>query len=287
MPWTNYHSHTNFSDGSDPPSEYIEEAIRQGMHTYGFSCHAPVPFKNSWSMQAENMQQYFLEINRLKDAYSSTIKIHASLEIDYIPGITGPADPLFTKYPLDYKIGSVHFVGCFEDGYPWGIDGSEALFEEGMQKIWRGDARKAVQTYFQILSEMISTAKPDIIAHFDKIRMHNEGNLYFSEEDNWYRLEVLDSLELIRSSKCLLEVNTRGMYRGNKKEPYPSLWILKEAAKMKIPIVMNSDAHKPHESTGHFTETSALLIECGYRKLHNLISGSWEPISFNSNGIFL
>jgi histidinol-phosphatase (PHP family) len=285
MAWSNYHSHTNFSDGSDAPAVYIEEAIRQGMHSYGFSCHAPVLFENSWSMKREKMDQYFEEIKKLKIAYNSSIKIHPSLEIDYIPGIASPASELFTNYPLDYKIGSIHFVDAFDDGYPWGIDGSAKLFAEGIEKIWNKDAKKAVQKYYQLLREMISLAKPDIIGHFDKIRMHNEENLYFSEEDSWYRREVFESLELLGDSKCMVEVNTRGMYRGNKKEPYPSLWILKEMAKMNIPIVLNSDAHKPDEITGHFPKASVMLIECGYTKLHNLINGFWEPISFNSNGL--
>ncbi len=235
----------------------------------------------------ENMNQYFEEINKLNIAYGSSIKIHASLEIDYIPGITSPANELFAKYPLDYKIGSIHFVDAFHGGYPWGIDGPAELFAEGIKKIWNGDAKKAVQRYYQLLREMISFAKPHIIGHFDKIRMHNEGNLYFSEEDNWYQTEVLQTLEIMRDTGCLVEVNTRGMYRGNKNEPYPSLWILKEMAKMNIPVVLNSDAHKPQEITGHFAKTAVMLKECGYKKLHNLIAGSWQGVSFNETGILI
>jgi histidinol-phosphatase (PHP family) len=287
MPWTNYHSHSNFSDGSDHPSKYIEEAIRQGLLIYGFSCHAPVPFETRWSMKKENLEKYFAEINLLKEASNLYINILASLEIDYIPGLINPADEFFGKYPLDYKIGSVHFVDAFDDGIPWGIDGPPELFRAGFEKIWKGDSKKAVQRYYHLLREMIEVGQPDIIGHIDKIRMHNEGNQYFSEEEKWYRQEVIQSLEVIRGTRCLLEVNTRGMYRGNKKEPYPSLWVIREAAKMKLPIVLNSDAHKPHEITSSFADTSAMLKECGYDAMHNLIDGKWLPLPFNEYGFIL
>jgi histidinol-phosphatase (PHP family) len=287
MAWSNYHSHTIFSDGSDEPAKYVEEAIAQGMDGYGFSCHAPVPFETNWSMKKENTDLYFEEISKLKKENVSILKIFASLEIDYIPGMISPADKFLDRYPLDYRIGSIHFVEAFENGYPWGIDGTAELFAEGILKIWKNDAKRAVQKYFRLLREMIAMAKPDIIGHFDKIRMHNEENRYFSEEADWYRMEIMESLELMRNTNCLAEVNTRGMYRGNKKEPYPSFWILKEMEKLGIPIVLNSDAHKPNEITGYFKEVSLLLKDCGYTELHFFNEGKWEPKPFNENGLIL
>jgi histidinol-phosphatase (PHP family) len=287
MPWTNYHSHTNFSDGSDNPPAYIEEAIRQGLQTYGFSCHAPVPFKTNWCMKKARLEAYFEAINKLKKAYGSSINILMGLEVDYVPGLVSPSDTLFRNSQLDYIIGSIHFVDSFQDGTPWGIDGPLELFRQGLENIWKGDIKKAVRLYYKLLRDMITYSKPDIIGHFDKIRMHNEGNKYFSEAEKWYREEVFQSLEVMRAADCLVEVNTRGIYRGYTKEPYPSLWILKQAEKMGVPIVLNSDAHKPNEIIGMFPETAMMLAEVGFKQLHNRINGSWQPVPFNENGIII
>jgi histidinol-phosphatase (PHP family) len=284
MSWTNYHSHTNYSDGSDNPARYIDEAIKQGMHSYGFSCHAPVPFETDWCMKREKLENYFEEIAELKETHSLSINILTSLEIDYVPGLVSPMDELFTNSLLDYRIGSIHFVDSFPDGTPWGIDGPAEIFEQGMRQIWNGNGKSAVHRYYRLLREMMSLSKPDIIAHFDKIRMQNEGYQYFSEEENWYRQEVLQSLEVMHDAGSIMEVNTRGMYRGNKKEPYPSLWILKEAFKMEIPVVLSSDAHRPAEIIALFAETSNMLKEAGYVELYNLINGVWQPLPFNERG---
>jgi len=287
MSWTNYHSHTNFSDGSANPSVYIEEALRQGIHSYGFSCHAPVPFDTDCCMKEENLQSYFTELGKLKQAYGSSIRILIGLEVDYVPALVSPSDSIFRNRSLDYIIGSIHFVNCFNDGTPWGIDNSAEIFRQGMEYIWNWDSKKAVMQYYNLIREMIILSKPKIIGHFDKIRMHNEGNKYFSEEAKWYKDEVFKTLEVMHDEGCFIEVNTRGMYLGYTSQPYPSLWILKEAGRMGIPIVLNSDAHKPQEITGMFSETSVMLDKVGIKELYNWIEEQWQPTKFNENGIVI
>ena len=62
----NLHTHTRFSDGSDEPLKYVEEAIRQGFHTLGFSDHAPVPFANTFAIREDELGAYFEAITKLK-----------------------------------------------------------------------------------------------------------------------------------------------------------------------------------------------------------------------------
>jgi len=287
MPWTNYHSHTIFSDGSDKPALYLKEALRQGVHTYGFSCHAPVPFETDWCMKRERLEDYYEEIKILKEKYYSNINILISLEVDFVPGLVSPNDDIFRNSALDYIIGSVHFVDAFQDGTPWGIDISCEVFEDGLERIWKGDIQKATRRYYELVREMIVQSNPTIIGHFDKIRMHNRANKYYSENEGWYKDEIFKTLEVIRAAKSLMEVNTRGMYKGYTNEPYPSLWILSEAKKMAIPIVLNSDAHKPVEITARFPETAIMLSKAGYKELFNWIDKNWQSFPFNESGIII
>jgi histidinol-phosphatase (PHP family) len=54
----NLHTHTSFSDGSDAPEKYVEEAIKQGFHTLGFSDHSPVPFENTFAIREGGLEEY-------------------------------------------------------------------------------------------------------------------------------------------------------------------------------------------------------------------------------------
>ena len=51
---------------------------------------------------------------------------------------------------------------------------------------------------------------------------------------------------------CMLEVNTRGIYKNKTTETYPSLLLLQIAKDFDIPIVLNADAHHPRELMASF-----------------------------------
>ena len=59
MSWTNYHSHTNYCDGTNTPEDYIRKALELEMPTYGFSSHAPIPFFDcKWAMKMDDLEGY-------------------------------------------------------------------------------------------------------------------------------------------------------------------------------------------------------------------------------------
>ncbi|MBO4303372.1 MAG: histidinol phosphate phosphatase, partial [Lentisphaeria bacterium] len=49
-------------------------------------------------------------------------------------------------------------------------------------------------------------------------------------------------------------------------EQYPSLPILREAAKRRIPVIVNADAHDPAHLQRDFLHASEILLEAGYPK---------------------
>ena len=184
MSWTNYHSHSQYCDGSLPIEDHIKEAIKRNFIALGISSHAPVFFDNVWSMKSNHVINYLNEINTLAKNYKDQIQIYKSMEIDYIPGKCGPGSSTAKSYNLDYTIGSVHFVGYFENGDPWAVDGSNDLFLRGLEEIYKGDIKKVVKDFFSISREMLNLDSPNIIGHFDKIKMYNYHiRHFFSEEE--------------------------------------------------------------------------------------------------------
>ena len=287
MPWTNYHSHTKYCDGTDAPAVYAQTAYELGMAAYGFSSHSPVPFESSWAIQPANVPLYIADVNKLKEEYKDKIEIYLSMEVDYIPDMTGVKHPEISSLGLDYTVGSVHFAGAFMDGRPWEIDGTLKVFEEGLEQIYGNDIRKAVTTYFDITRRMLREECPDIVGHIDKIKMHNKAKPFFSEGDSWYHDEVMNTLQEVAKSGAIMEVNTRGIYKKYSDEPYPSGWVLKEAKQLGIPVMINSDSHVPREIIAEFGPTAALLQSCGYNTVRVFLDHTWQDKPLTPQGIIV
>ncbi len=279
----NLHTHTNYSDGSSDPEDYIKEAIHQGFDTLGFSDHSPVPFKNNFAIREEDVEKYIQAILQLKNTYSFMsaapgINILLALEVDYIPGVTLPINHYRKHNSFDYFIGSVHLVKNEDSGKLWFIDGPDiSIYDKGLKEIFSGDARKAVTAYYRQVQEMIVTQKPDIVGYLDKIKMYNR-NRYFSEEESWYMTLVEETLDMISDSGCVIEVNTRGLYKKRSETFFPGPVILNKVHKRNIPVTITSDAHKPHELSLGFDEARKLLIELGFGATWVMTSSGWKEV---------
>lgn len=274
MNWTNYHNHSQYDDGKDSIEHHVISAISQNVKSLGFSGHCPVPFENKWCMKRSDLDDYFNDIKMAKEKYADQIQIYKSLEIDYIPGIISTSDQWIKELKLDYTIGSIHFVGKYENGAPGEVDGTRSKFLEALNNIHQGDVVELVRQYFQLTRQMVKEATPDIVGHLDKIKMQNHG--LWDENESWYKEEVMATLEEIRFANSIVEVNTRGIYKKLTKETYPGPWILKQIHQMNIPVQINSDAHVPREITNNFSETLNLLYQIGFRKLKVFNNNEWE-----------
>jgi histidinol-phosphatase (PHP family) len=275
----NLHTHCHYCDGSSEPEEYIREAIRLGFGTLGFSSHAPVPFENRFAIQSEDqLKKYAYEIRFLKQKYAGKIEILLGLEADFIPGITRDFGYLKEFAGLDYIIGGIHLIKNPEKENLWFTDGpKQESYDQGLQAIFDNDIKLAVKTYWQQVRLMIETQKPDIIAHLDKIKMHNK-NRFFTEDEAWYQEELDATLDLIARSGQVVEVNTRGIYKGRSDELFPGIDALKKIRSLHIPITLSSDAHKSEELNLYFEETKEILRKTGFEKLRLLTGKGWEEV---------
>lgn len=275
----NFHTHTHYCDGSSAPEEYLRAALDADLLSLGFSGHAPVAFENRFAIpDHERLAEYVAEIRKLKEEYAGQINLFLALEADYIPGVTTPFEDFNRDYGLDYIIGSVHMVRNGHGEF-WFIDGPDHhVWEKGLEKDFGNDIRKAVTTYYRQMNEMIELQQPDIAGHLDKIKMHNQGR-YFEESEDWYRSLVSESLELIRSRGCIVEVNTRGLYKKRSNALFPGPEILKEMHSMNIPVTISSDAHDPREIVMGYDVAENTLLECGYKEAMVFNGITWEASS--------
>jgi histidinol-phosphatase (PHP family) len=284
--WVNYHNHTNYCDGSSVPIDYTTEAIQKGLPALGYSSHAPVNFETDWCMPETKLDNYLSEISRIKEKYKDVIQIYIGLEVDYFKGDKERKLNFLKELNIDYFIGSIHFLGSFENGEPWNIDTSYELFLKGLKEIYGSDIRKVITLYYETTRMMIEECCPTIIGHIDKIKMFNFGENFFKENEKWYRDQIIATINALKNKDCIVEINTRGYYKYSQTELYPSSWIIECMKKAGIPLVINSDSHHPSEIIKGMEYAAIKLKELSIDTVHALYKNKWSEFKFNEKGIW-
>ncbi|MBO4231720.1 MAG: histidinol-phosphatase [Bacteroidales bacterium] len=270
----NYHTHCNYCDGKEEMVRFVDKAAELGFDHLGFSSHAPIGFRNEFSIQEEQIPAYLAEIESYKTKYKN-LTLYSALECDFVPGVSTEFEKFSNSYKFDYLIGGVHLVGNSSMPKLWFIDGGDPkVYDYGLMNYFAGDVRKAVTFFWEQTFEMIETQKFEIVAHLDKIKMHNHDR-YFKEDEKWYRDLAFHAVELIKRKGLIVEINSRGLYRGRCDSFYPADFLLREVAKYDIPCIISSDAHRAEELPLYYDEAKRHLKEAGVRALVALVNGQW------------
>jgi len=280
MQLSNYHSHCTFCDGRSTPEDFVKFAISHGFRAYGFSSHSPLPFETFWNMSKDDMPEYLAEINRLKEKYAGQLEIYTSLEIDYLDETYNPSIAYFQELPLDYRIGSIHFLPLSEhlsEDNMVCIDGAFADYKDSVDRYFEGKISKLVTRYFDSTLKMIEAGGIDIVGHMDKIYMNGHKCEGFSFDADWYQKPFKAVLDLIAQKGLIVEVNTKNLIK--KQQIFPRKEYLGLLKDMNIPVMVNSDCHYPDLVNDGRTEAFEILKEIGFKTTRELIKGSWQDIA--------
>ena len=285
MALTNYHIHSVYDDGKDDLEAIVIEAIHRGFRSIGFSSHCPMPVENSYSMKYEKLAQYCQEVRILKSKYCKLIQIYLGLEVDFIENVISPASPIVLFQQLDFTIGTVHFL--------WGKDGNKVYqlntgtdaFLKTVKEGFHSNPAALIRTYFASVRRMVESSKPTIVGHFDLLKMHNNGYVVFDSDTEFYQAEVENTLKVIKANNSILELNTRGFYKGTSSEFSPSESILRKALELNIPVTVNTDAHSRDELDSAMTNAYECLREIGFTYAYALIDGAWNPYFITEYGL--
>lgn len=272
----NCHTHSTFCDGSDSIEDMIIAAINCGMEAIGISSHGPIVFDTDWTMKKERLFEYLEKVDELKIKYKNDIDVLLGLEMDYLPrqGFDYVDSWLLEK--LDYYIGSVHYLGELKDGYKWCVDETVEVIRQGVKDNFEGSIEKAIKKYYISIADFAVRYKPPVIGHFDLIKSSNKNNVFFNENDSWYKEIVEDTLNIISKTQCIIEINTGGKARGYTNEYYPSNWILERIRDKNISITINSDAHSINHINYEFDEAYKTIKKLGFKKHVYLTSDGWK-----------
>ncbi|MDR0795476.1 MAG: histidinol-phosphatase [Tannerella sp.] len=279
---SNFHSHCTFCDGRNHPEDFIKFAIAKHFRAYGFSSHSPLPFETFWNMPASDMDEYITEINRLKEKYSDRIEIYLGMEIDYLDETYHANIPYFRSLPIDYRIGSIHFLPCnkplIEDNMA-SIDGDLVDFKRSVDRYYQGDLRLITAHFFRNSMQMVETGGFDIVGHLDKIYLNGSRCPGFDILAPWYQKPLEAYIDLIAEKGLIVEINTKSFV--GKKQTFPHLEILKLLHKHKIPVMVNSDCHAPDLVNDGRVEVLGILKETGFNFSRELVKGKWQDVSID------
>lgn len=239
----NFHSHTQFCDGHASMELMARAAVGAGMRHYGFSPHSPIPVSSPCNMLRADVDVYLAEVQRIKAMPElQSCRFYAAMEVDYIGDDWGPANEYFKSLPLDYIIGSVHFIPS-QSGEYVDIDGHFDSFAKRMKAYFRGDIDYVVDTFYRQSRAMVEAGGFDILGHFDKVGQNASYYAPGIEDGSHYRQCVESLIGMIIDRRCVIELNTKA--REQHGRFFPGERYLPVLADAGITILVNSDAHQP------------------------------------------
>ena len=270
------HTHTVFCDGKDDVETCCQRAHEKGLGSIGFSSHAPITPKTGlptiFQVPIEKLEDYITTVRAAQKRWKDRLPVYLGLEVDFIPGLMGPADRDYREMGLDFIIGSVHYV-VPPHGQPFTVDDSAENVDRGIKEEFGGDPLAMVESYWNSQEALIRAGGFDILAHPDLIKKNNSHNRLFSEDDDSYRRRTAAVAALMavqptdknnRPVTPVAEINTGGWNRGKIKDCYPSSFFLEKFREKGIPMIINADAHRAEDLGGHYEEARAALLAAGY-----------------------
>lgn len=259
--WTdnyNFHAHSQFCDGRDTMADIAAAAGEGGFRYFGFTPHSPVNIESSCNMSAGDMRAYLDEAARLRELHAGKMDILTSLEIDYLGPDWGPHIDYFQNLPLDYRLGSVHFVPN-KQGKLFDCDGNYNHFAQVLHEGFAGDVRYVVEKYFEQVLMMIERGGFDLLGHFDKIADNASHAMPGIEDEGWFESYIDDIVGSVESSGLVVEINTKAF--ADKKRFFPSdRWWGKLIERGAV-VAVDSDAHYASKVDSGRKEALQLLKE--------------------------
>ncbi|RSL33544.1 histidinol-phosphatase HisJ family protein [Salibacterium salarium] len=234
--------------------DYIQSAIEKGLDVIGMSDHSPYfgekedhPYPGL-TMAKSEFDDYIREIQHLKEVYRDQIEVLLGVESDFFPESAKKYNHVYDKYPLDYIIGSVHFVH--------GIN----IFDKTR---WDGLGEKQIldvkEEYYRLIEESARSGMFQVLGHIDAIKG------YFPSISDVPTHSVDQALKVIADNKVAIEVNTSGKNKDCGGW-YPSDDILERAKFYNIPITLGSDSHVSERIGDDFEKAATFLKSLGYRE---------------------
>lgn len=233
--------------------DYVEAAIRAGLSEIGLSDHSPIYHlgddphpRPGTAMSRGEFPAYLREMEEVRDRFAGRMQVRLGVESDYVLGWDDHYRNLWQQYPLDYVIGSVHWLGR------WSIFSPELPAGRTQEDIY--------EEYLLTTQAAARSGAYDILGHLDCLKTRG----HIPDLGITPRLE--ETVRVIAESGVAIELNTSGWRKGLG-EPYPREEWLAVCCRHGVPVTLGSDAHRPGHVAADFSRAVELLERVGYRAI--------------------
>lgn len=208
-------------------------------------------------MLRADVDVYLAEVQRIKAMPElQSCRFYAAMEVDYLGDDWGPVNEYFKSLPLDYIIGSVHFIPS-QSGEYVDIDGHFDSFAKRMKAYFRGDIDYVVDTFYRQSRAMVEAGGFDILGHFDKVGQNASYYKPGIEQSSFYQAYIDRMVEIITARKLTIELNTKARVEHGRF--FPSENTLARLLDAGVRVLVNSDAHRPECINASRAEGLALI----------------------------
>jgi len=252
-PEADLHIHTSLcGHARGEPEEYLERAAELGLRRVCFTDHVPLPggFDPRHRMSLQQLDDYVKMVGNAAKRWEGRLEVLLGLECDYLPGLEEYYEQLSRRYPWDFFLGSVHFLGHF------GSDKLRFLFarDPGYRP------EEVEETYWHQMAAMVDSRLFQVVAHFDLFKRREWS-------PRPYAKTIKKILAKMADTQTVLEINPSGLDREHTAAAYPHPEILQWARKAGVEICYGSDAHAPEQVGRHGKKMAELAAAAGYHSL--------------------
>ena len=170
----------------------------------------------------------------------------------------------------------MHYVEL--NGKHVSVDAGAGHQKQMVEENFGGDFYAMAELYFSSFSNIAKKTDADIIGHFDLVAKYNQGGCLFDESHPRYVAAALSAIDEILKDCKLFEVNTGAMFRYNRTQPYPSVFLLEELLKRGGEVILSSDSHEAGSLYFNFDEMQELLKSCGFAHIKRLTKSGFIDV---------
>ncbi|CDK25578.1 unnamed protein product [Kuraishia capsulata CBS 1993] len=288
-----HHSHSGqyISHGDGLLEDVVEQAVEIGFQTYCLTEHMPryketllYPEETEKGLSCrdlmEDFKTYYGHARKIQEAINSDSATPTTILVGFeSEGGIGDehleaAIRIKESLEFEFVVGSVHHVNSI----PIDLDRESWILAK--QSCGAGTMREFFLRYFQVQQRMLKILKPEVVAHFDLIRLlltdddvDEDGRKYADYDwaldwpDVWKVVE--ENIEIVVQNNSLIELNSAAIRKGWD-SPYPKLDVAKLMISKNAKFCLSDDAHSVKQvglnyaKVLQYAEKSLLLKQIHY-----------------------
>jgi histidinol-phosphatase (PHP family) len=228
---------------------FVATARRRGVDEIGFSEHVYYfrQTRETWDLPYQ-LERCVYDLDAyceaVLEAKRAGLPVKLGLEVDYVGARQQRLSEVLADYPLDFLLGSVHWI--------------DGLAVDQQPGLWAGrSVEEAWSIYVDAVCELAASGAVDVLAHVDLAKVFGLRPAAPVRAALHGRLA-----EAMAETGVAVEISTAGL-RKPVGELYPEPGLLRACVVRGVPVTVASDAHVPAQVGLGFEEALELAGDAG------------------------